>query len=76
MLLEIRKFVCIGVLRLLYFSFVHCHLQRCFISWDTVNKSVLSLSVCITKQHITDNDFQQILVSHYSFVRKLKSIET
>jgi len=53
---KVRKFVPIDVLRLLYFSFVHCHLQHCVISWGTANNSVLQ-PVSLTKQHITENDF-------------------
>jgi len=41
MFFKIRKIVPIDILRLLYFSFVHCHLQYCVISWGTANNSVL-----------------------------------
>jgi len=37
---KICKFDPIDILRLLYFSFVHCHLQYCVISRGTANNSV------------------------------------
>jgi len=38
---KIRKFVPVGVLRLLHFSFVRCHSQYCAISWGSIKNSVL-----------------------------------
>ena len=41
LLFKIRKFVSIVVLKMLYYSFVYCHLQYCIMSWGTANNSIL-----------------------------------
>ena len=41
LLFKIREFAPIAVLKMLYYSFVYCHLQYCIMSWGTANNSVL-----------------------------------
>ena len=41
LLFKIRKYVPIAVLKMLYYSFVYCHLQYCIMSKGTANNSVL-----------------------------------
>jgi len=56
----ICKFVPIDVLRSLYLSFVHCHLQYCVVSWGTANNSVLQpLSV------LQNNILRRMIFSKY-----------
>ena len=38
---KIRNVVSVDVLKMLYFSLVHCHLKYCIVSWGTVTNSVL-----------------------------------
>jgi len=57
MFFKICKFVPIDILRLLYYSFVHFHLQYCVISWGTANNSVLQpLSVLQNNIDLANTD--------------------
>ena len=38
---KIRNVVSVDVLKMLYFSLVHCHLKYCIVSWGTATNSVL-----------------------------------
>ena len=38
---KIRNVVPVDVLKMLYFSLVHCHLKYCIVSWGTATNSVL-----------------------------------
>jgi len=41
LLYKIRNVVSVDVLKMLYFSLVHCRLKYCIVSWGTATKSVL-----------------------------------
>jgi len=41
LLYKIRNVVSVDVLKMLYFSLVHCHLMYCIVSWGTATNSVL-----------------------------------
>jgi len=70
MFFKVTKFVPIDILRLLYFSFDHYHLQYCIILWATSNNSVVQpLSV------LQNNILQIMTVSKYKcHHRKLPEI--
>jgi len=68
-LYKIRKFVPIGALRLLYFSFVHCHLQLCVISWATANNSVLQ-----TLWLLQSNILRIMTIANIDLIRHVTSL--
>jgi len=74
-LYKIRNVVSIDVLKMLYFSLVHCHLKYCIVSWGTAANSVLQpLEVVHNKilQTNTYNNFRCHITPLYKSLNILK----
>jgi len=74
-LFNLSKFVPIDILRLLNFSFVHCHLKYCVISWGTANNSVLQpLSVLQINilRIMTFSKYRCLIIALYKNLKILK----
>jgi len=76
MFFKIRKFVPIDVLRLLYFSFVHCHLQYCASSWGTDNNSFLQPLSVLQNNILRIMSFDKYRCHMLPLYKNLKNIET
>ena len=72
---KIRNVVSFDVLKMLYFSLVHCHLKYCIVSWGTATNSVLQPLAVVHNnilRTITYNNYRCHITPVYKSLNILK----
>ena len=72
---KFRSVVSVDVLKMLYLSLVHCHLNYCIVSWGTATNSVLQLLEVVHNnilRTITYNNFRCHITPLYKSLNILK----